>query len=460
MLAIAIFLYFVCFVSLAWVNFRWAIGLFIVLFPAYIVRIDLFKLPSTILELSFFAILAVWIIKYFTKDWVELKKIILERKVFFILFLLFFAASIGSIFVAGLESKTVLKTIYQSVGQWRAYFLEPMLFFIIVISRRKEIRARDLVWFFSLSAVSVSVYSFIQEFTGWGIATAEWTNVATRRVTAFFLSPNAVGLFLEISIVLMVAFIYYQHHLSRERNLGGINPVGSGGVGRWLLSTESVPSSILMIFSLVIALLAVFFTKSEGTWVALIVALLIFFYLVGYKNIVTLTIIAGIIVFFSVPPVQHAILFERQSGQNRLELWSYSLKYLTASPQHFFLGTGIGRFFSQIQKPFYDPKKMERLIYPHNIFLNFWTETGFLGMLSFLGLLFYLGILSVLVYSKEKVIGSGLLAGLVVLLIHGFVDVPYFKNDLAFIFWLFAAIIILYASQKEIKTAVKAKHYN
>jgi O-antigen ligase len=84
--------------------------------------------------------------------------------------------------------------------------------------------------------------------------------------------------------------------------------------------------------------------------------------------------------------VRTKAFFNSKSGQNRLVLWGYTGSYLVSSPQHFFLGAGVRQFFRKIQKPYYDVKKMERLIYPHNIVLNFWSEIGFLGAASFIGL--------------------------------------------------------------------------
>jgi hypothetical protein len=74
--------------------------------------------------------------------------------------------------------------------------------------------------------------------------------------------------------------------------------------------------------------------------------------------------------------------------KNQLQL-DYSWNFFTQSPKNFVLGAGVRQFFRKIQKPYYDVKKMERLIYPHNIVFNFWSEIGFFGMTSFMALLGY-----------------------------------------------------------------------
>ena len=145
-----------------------------------------------------------------------------------------------------------------------------------------------------------------------------------------------------------------------------------------------------------------------------------------------------------------AVLFPRawplhyQSGANRLVLWEYSIGYLTQSPQHFVWGAGLRQFFRKIQKPFYNPKMLERLIYPHNLFLNFWTETGLFGMLGMLGMLGNLFFVAYRVYrGPAKIVGTMLLAMLRAVLVHGLLDVPYFKNDLAMEWWVISALILI-----------------
>jgi hypothetical protein len=42
----------------------------------------------------------------------------------------------------------------------------------------------------------------------------------------------------------------------------------------------------------------------------------------------------------------------------------------------------------------------------------------------------------------DRVLGAGLIVMLVVFFIHGLIDVPYFKNDLAMLWWVMAALIL------------------
>jgi len=52
----------------------------------------------------------------------------------------------------------------------------------------------------------------------------------------------------------------------------------------------------------------------------------------------------------------------------------------------------------------------------------------------------------------------GLLGAMTAIIIHGLVDVPYFKNDLAAMFWVFLAIMSLMKLKTEHEKDKKAKH--
>ena len=152
-----------------------------------------------------------------------------KHKLLFIAFDLFFLASVVSIFVSDMP--------IPSFGEWRAFFLEPMVLFLMLIGRKDVVKATDLIWGLFLSTLSISVYAIVQKFTGWGIATPEWASEATRRVTAFFSSPNAVGLYLAPVAMLLIIIIYKKR---RER-----------GLVFWLLNIVCL-----------LSLAAIFFTKS------------------------------------------------------------------------------------------------------------------------------------------------------------------------------------------------------
>ena len=92
--------------------------------------------------------------------------------------------------------------------------------------------------------------------------------------------------------------------------------------------------------------------------------------------------------------------------------------------------------------PYHKARHIEIFQYPHQIFLNFWSELGLAGLIVFLlSIVKYFKTLTTIIrrdpLSRARV--AMLVASMTALLVHGLVDVPYFKNDLSMLFWLLLA---------------------
>lgn len=422
--------------ALAWRNFRLALGLLIVTLPTYLIRFTIPTpaflvarhipgLPTTLLELSFTVIFLVWLIRYARQDIKEeVFKFVKLNKIFTTFFLLFFAASVVGIFTSDMW--------WYSLGQWRAYFFEPMLVFIMIVGHTQDKwLPSNLPWFLGFSSISVGLVAVIQKFSGALYPPSLWNDQLFGRVTSFFTSANALGLYLGPLILIIIALIIKR----LKKNNYNFKSLFS-------------PLYLVLTGALIASLLALLFSKSVGAWVAVSISILIFLFLIGYKKTIVGLIVLGIIIA-ALPPAQRLLASKNKSGSNRLVLWGYTQNFLLKNPQNFTFGGGVGQFFRKVQKPYYDQKKMERLIYPHNIFLNFWTEIGLLGLLAFLGLYYFLLSSSFSIYkNKDTIVGAGLLAALVVIFLHGLIDVPYFKNDLAMMFWIIAATVMCVKQNK------------
>jgi len=98
---------------------------------------------------------------------------------------------------------------------------------------------------------------------------------------------------------------------------------------------------------------------------------------------------------------------------------------------------------------------LEIYLYPHNIFLNFWSELGLAGMLLFvwiIGKFLMLDFRLLISDYKNKSLILGLTGAMIVIVVHGLVDAPYFKNDLAVLFWLLIGMLgVLNLELKNIK---------
>ncbi|HTK59632.1 MAG TPA: hypothetical protein VL283_00335, partial [Candidatus Baltobacteraceae bacterium] len=75
------------------------------------------------------------------------------------------------------------------------------------------------------------------------------------------------------------------------------------------------------------------------------------------------------------------------------------------------------------------------------ILLNLWSELGLAGIVVFI-------LIMVRFFQQALATKSWTLAGAgVAILVHGLVDVPYFKNDLAMLFWLLMAFAASHAAE-------------
>ncbi|MCX6781834.1 MAG: O-antigen ligase family protein [Candidatus Magasanikbacteria bacterium] len=410
-LVAAFFAFFIC---LAWVNFRYAVCLLLLLLPGYLIRFNLGPLPSTLLEISFGSIALVWLVRYFRSDWEVIKSFFLQYRALFALIFIFFFASL----IAAFANPIPLKAL----GIWRAYFLEPIILFLILIGRHKEIPPKDLLKFLAWSSVGVSLMAIIQKITGHFYPPSLWDDQLFGRPTSFFTTPNAIGLYL-VPILILLA------------------PAAAR-----IIQKKREPGDWWMMSILLAGVLAVLLSFSQGAWAAIVAGLIVFGFLFGQRRLTASVLVIIIFTLALAPNIRNAFLFQDQAGQNRLTLWKYSTEYLTKTPTNFILGSGLRRFFTEVQQPYYNVQEMERLIYPHNIFLNFWLETGLLGVLSFVGILIYLFYLAANIFKKNRLFGAAIAGALTAFAVHGLVDVPYFKNDLAMIFWIITAAIVIIAS--------------
>jgi len=146
-------------------------------------------------------------------------------------------------------------------------------------------------------------------------------------------------------------------------------------------------------------------------------------------------------------PVRTRVLIETHNVygntiQSRLDLWSATLKLISQRP---IFGAGLSGFHDRIAPYFTHLHTQANFIDPHNIVLNFWVETGLLGLVS---MAWILGTALVSGWRGWRSPGTGwrpyelgTLLAMVAVIVHGMVDVPYFKNDLSLEFWTLVGIL-------------------
>jgi len=441
---IGLIIFSVLFLALALWRLDWALLVLIAALPAYLIRFTIFNLPLTLLEVMILISFAVWFFKNFLPGLKKLPPYPFSWEIILALIISFAAAGINNFSLAAL-------------GLWKAYFFEPVLLFILLLNTFKNKKDwRKIFSAFLVSAAGIALFAIYQRITGQFLPPA-WAHSDPFRVTSFFSYPNAVGLYLAPLTMIFSGWLFYEIKEKTAQNLGRI---------------------ILIISGIVVSFLAIWFAHSEGAMVGIMAGLVIFGILANKRlRIITLIIIAlAVAATFSYPPLKSLILEKATlsdlSGKIKQQQWQETMKML--SGQKFFTGAGLdgyqaavapyhqaGIFFNRDHLANFDSlaygsaalrakywQPVEIYLYPHNIFLNFWSELGLAGMLLFVWIMLkYLSTALILNINynrerrSEKYLVLGLMAAMVAIIVHGLVDVPYFKNDLAAMFWALIALL-------------------
>ncbi len=435
----------ICFTVISLLRLDLAVMFIIVLLPTYLLRFQLFGLPSTFLESMIIISFTIWFIKN-TKlklsIWWHNHKYRLAYP---------FRIELLLILVAAILGVAVSQFSLSSLGIFKAYFLEPILLFILILNVLQQERGRKKI-LIALIIISgaTALFAIFQKITGAFIFNPFWSQAESRRIVSWFGYPNAVGLFLGPIVLILSGWI----------------------LQLWKNKRQNIILIISAVFSIIFSLLAILFARSEGAIVAIIGSVLICLLFISRSSrflVVLLFIFSGLIVAFS-PSIQSAVrekvLLQNLSGEIRKQQWRETMQ--TFRGPAIFFGNGLSNYQAAVKQfhqegIFFNRDKIENFhsilygsaelrakywqpveiyLYPHNIFLNFWTELGLLGTLVFTWLIIRVIVVSAILFKKtNNFIILGLFGAMLSVLIHGLVDVPYFKNDLSALFFIILGLL-------------------
>ena len=418
------------FAFLAYFKPLWAAYLIAALLPTYVVRFQIFFIPFTWLELMVLILFVIVLIKRQLK-WQTIK----SDPLFYPALAVLLAATLA-VWVSPLPLK--------ALGAWKAYFVEPILFYFILISLVEVRRQLEgLFWGLGISVIYMGVICYIQKFTAWGVPQAFMlASGGVDRVVGTYGYPNALGLFFGPIIVMFIGFLFYK------------NP------DSLLLYLTNRQREWLKWLVILVGVSVIVLAQSEGAIVAVMVAggLLFLFNRRTRWYALIFLVLSAIIVLLDGSIrnfIWQKISFQDYSGYVRTLIWGESWQMIKA---HWFWGGGLAGYPASILP--YHSHWFEVFPYPHNILLNFWSELGIPGLLAFawlIGKFVYDNVRNIFCivwrYSKElpfdKIASVTFLAVALEMLIHGLVDVPYFKNDLSLLCWILLAASTLNIKYKK-----------
>jgi O-antigen ligase len=231
-------------------------------------------------------------------------------------------------------------------------------------------------------------------------------------------SANAVALYLEPPLAFGVGFILFP---AAKRD-------------RWIAT----------IFSALV-LAAIILSLSRAGFLALAVfALMVLLSIPSWKwqlgTVVAMAVIAlGVT---ALPFIRERLSTFAHSASLRTSIYAQALHMLSQRPIQ---GAGISGFPIAVAP--LRPGSQEIELYPHNLWLTTWSELGLLGLLSFAVIFF--GLMWQGFRSLPRSLGLsrpviwGATGALILYLVHGMFDSPYWKNDLSVEFWLLAALMVI-----------------
>ncbi len=421
-------------------------------------------------------------------------------------------------------STIVSPNLREAAGVWKAFFVEPILLLIVFINIVKKEQIPSVFNVLIGSGVFVAMIGIIQRFTGWWIENPFWANESTRRVTSVFPFPNAVGLYLApIAIIaITLAFshlpeiINHKHQITNKSQITStklqtvwnlifwkLKFVWNLLIGIWNFKTRwrNLQGFLMYTTSFCFIIAGITFARSRGALLGVLVGTVVLAFIHNGRRawywLGICVVVASILASGQWNTITKQLLDQPTSFSGgdsihiRLEQWKETAQFISENPLR---GAGIAGFQTGIA-PYHHNPNVEIYKYPHNVFLNFWTELGLAGLILFLIIVFkfYTLLFKWFDDSKSQITNHksqtnskpqtpnhkrievwnlrfiwnllfviwnlpnhntsdnktdnipryALGAAFTTLLVHGLVDVPYFKNDLSALFWILIGISII-----------------
>jgi len=357
-----------------------------VFLPFFVIRFSVGPVPTTALEV---AIYLVFLLNLGSAN----IKIKWSRQ---LLFALLFVLS-------GLLGVWADPDLFSALGLYKAYFIDGFLVYLLVVnlSDKDKDSLTNLLIFSGVVASAGAIACYML-----GIKADDG-----RIVDLSLLNSNYLAMYLAPIFILTLAKIRRQ---------------------------VSVRVYFLILAALVVAL-TMYLTQSRGIIIATIPALIYLMYnlfkqktgmlKIGFVLFTLLFFIAGYLYY---QPDWSDAGRKATSSNVRYYIWTTSLEMVRSNPVW---GVGLSNYQTYFTNLTQDRVNYPEFIAPqaltaHNLYLQLYLTTGILGIVSFILLI---------VASLRGAKNFIYIAACIALLSYGLVDTPYFRNDLAILFWLLIA---------------------
>jgi len=415
------------FIYIAWWKLDWALTLCVAFLPVYLIRFEIGFFPMTILEVMLLVLFGVWLTKAFiirsggteTAAWREkwrerCKRINWPWKW---LTLAFVAVGVVAVFIS--------PDLRAAAGLWKAYILEPVMLFVVFVNviKTKE-QLLQILWGLGASVVVIGFVAMLQYLNIVNIH-AHYGLETPRRATSVFPFPTAVGKFVGPILAFFIG-IFVVRGLRAARSL-------------WELVHNNIFVSGVILFGL----MGLLFSVSRGAIIGVGAALLFSSFFSKRKIWIWLGVGIVMVAALAVPQTRDNItgVFSATdvSTDVRLVMWQGALRIIEDHPV---LGTGLASF-PIVYDDYKEASHTEYFPNPDQLYLTLWIEMGIAGLIVFGLAIVRFFIVARQIMREYREYAVGLMAAIVAMLVYGFLDTPYFKNDLAVQFWVFLGITVV-----------------
>lgn len=300
-------------------------------------------------------------------------------------------------------------------------FVSAICFLFAIINTGENEKSKfvnKIVYLIIIFCVLESLYGILQYFTR--IDFTHKVKISTHRIRGTLGYCNSLGGVLGM----MVPFIY-SHLLYTHKN--------------------KIKEKIFFLISFVLSSMALILTFTRGAWLGAFISILVItIYRIGWKAILLVLVLPGILIF---GPVRDRIKDTKNNPHGgRKEIWIWSVEMIKERPI-------FGYGFNSFQKLLYK-KNIDYGIshfHSHNIYLNTFVESGLVGIVLLLSVTFFIlkYILQLVQENKTPMI-LGILGVVIDFYLHGFVD-NVFWGETMYMFWFFIGILF-FLNKKDAKT--------
>ncbi len=374
---------------------RWLLYATIACLPLYVIRWRYGPLPTTLLETLIVITVGLYV---FVRLRSGVRRPVATP----------YDIPIVLLLVAGAISVVVANDHRAALGLYRAYFIEPVAVFYVAVDVLKRADHRlNLVFAFAVGSsvfATLNLGAFVQALAAHNV------NVGTAP-KALYDDANPVAMYLEPPFALAVGLLFF----------GATARLKVIGVA-WL---AFVGPALLVMFS-------------KGAYLALLGLVIVAILTVPRWRLVLLgALIAAAVIATQISLVLQRLVTVIPSLQGRQAIFGAAVDVIRAHP---LFGVGLGGFSYQF-------RGVTPEIYPHDVWLTFWVEIGLLGVVAFAIIVLMLLWTGWRAWPgaprADRAAIWGVLGGLQLWVVHGLVDSPYWKNDMAVEFWFMAALLLV-----------------